>query len=129
MNYFSVIRPPAGQITQPQSCAFFPGDDWKRTTLDRSSLLATRGWSTSHRTSPWTPLGLRKAGPFYDSFVSSCVAPGNFVWSSPSRERGSQFIGQYLSVHKELFCNPPTNRRLEEAIDVDWFKMMKFKAP
>ncbi|GBN34261.1 hypothetical protein AVEN_265357-1 [Araneus ventricosus] len=25
---------------------------------------------------PWTPLGLRKAGRFYYSYVSSCVAPG-----------------------------------------------------
>ncbi|GBN05286.1 hypothetical protein AVEN_260713-1 [Araneus ventricosus] len=44
INYFSVIRPPAGQITQPQSCAFLNGIDWKRSTVDRRSLSATRGW-------------------------------------------------------------------------------------
>ncbi|GBN32156.1 hypothetical protein AVEN_136394-1 [Araneus ventricosus] len=31
-------------------------------------------------------------------------------------EGGNQSIGQYLSVHKDSFSNPPTNRRLEEAI-------------
>ncbi|GBL72527.1 hypothetical protein AVEN_130150-1 [Araneus ventricosus] len=46
MNYFSVIRPPAGQITQPQSCAFLHGVDWKRSTLDRRSLSAAGGWPT-----------------------------------------------------------------------------------
>ncbi|GBM72130.1 hypothetical protein AVEN_212304-1 [Araneus ventricosus] len=45
-NYFSVTGPPAGQIDQPQSCASFPGDDWKRSTLDRVSLSATRMWPT-----------------------------------------------------------------------------------
>ncbi|GBM98664.1 hypothetical protein AVEN_214676-1 [Araneus ventricosus] len=29
---------------------------------------------------------------------------------------GNQSIGQYLSVHEESFSNPPTNRRLEEAV-------------
>ncbi|GBN95572.1 hypothetical protein AVEN_125611-1 [Araneus ventricosus] len=37
-------------------------------------------------------------------------------------------IGQYLSVHKDSFSNPPTNRRLEEAVVGDWPKRMKFKA-
>ncbi|GBN61460.1 hypothetical protein AVEN_258366-1 [Araneus ventricosus] len=46
MNYFSVTRPPAGQIDQPQSCASFPGDHWKRSTLDRRSLSAIRMWPT-----------------------------------------------------------------------------------
>ncbi|GBM08079.1 hypothetical protein AVEN_122993-1 [Araneus ventricosus] len=41
---------------------------------------------------------------------------------------GNQFIGQYLSVHKDSFSNLPTNRRLEEAAVVDRPKMMKFKA-
>ncbi|GBN20717.1 hypothetical protein AVEN_125103-1 [Araneus ventricosus] len=41
---------------------------------------------------------------------------------------GNQSIGQYLSVHKDSSNNPPTNRRLEEAVVVDWSKMMKFKA-
>ncbi|GBM90654.1 hypothetical protein AVEN_141685-1 [Araneus ventricosus] len=41
---------------------------------------------------------------------------------------GNQSIGHYLYVHKDSFSNPPTNRRLEEAVVVDWPKMMKFKA-
>ncbi|GBN41457.1 hypothetical protein AVEN_175234-1 [Araneus ventricosus] len=41
---------------------------------------------------------------------------------------GNQFIGQYLSVHKDPFSNLQTNRRLEEAVVGDWPKMMKFKA-
>ncbi|GBM02185.1 hypothetical protein AVEN_190604-1 [Araneus ventricosus] len=40
----------------------------------------------------------------------------------------NQSIGQYLSVHKDSFSNPPTNRGVEEAIVVDWPKMMEFKA-
>ncbi|GBN13516.1 hypothetical protein AVEN_162251-1, partial [Araneus ventricosus] len=41
----------------------------------------------------------------------------------------NQSIGQYLSDYQEdSFSNPPTNRRLEEAVVVDWPKMMKFKA-
>ncbi|GBN58978.1 hypothetical protein AVEN_37103-1, partial [Araneus ventricosus] len=39
----------------------------------------------------------------------------------------NQSIGQFLSVHKDSFSNTPTNRRLEEAVAVDWPKMMKFK--
>ncbi|GBM59523.1 hypothetical protein AVEN_24124-1 [Araneus ventricosus] len=78
MNYFSVIRRPAGQIIQPQSCAFFYGVDWKRPALDRRYLSATRGWPTPNGTvlTPWTPLGLRKAGQFYYPLRSSGVAPG-----------------------------------------------------
>ncbi|GBO16609.1 hypothetical protein AVEN_50383-1 [Araneus ventricosus] len=40
---------------------------------------------------------------------------------------GNQSIGQYLSIHKDSISNPPTNRRLEEAVVVDWPKMIKFK--
>ncbi|GBM65056.1 hypothetical protein AVEN_222460-1, partial [Araneus ventricosus] len=40
----------------------------------------------------------------------------------------NQFSDQYLSVHKDSFSYPPTNRRLEEAVVVDLPKMMKFKA-
>ncbi|GBN92782.1 hypothetical protein AVEN_110080-1 [Araneus ventricosus] len=41
---------------------------------------------------------------------------------------GKQSIGQYLSVHKDSFSNPPTNRRLEEAVVGGRPKMLKFKA-
>ncbi|GBM24149.1 hypothetical protein AVEN_167552-1 [Araneus ventricosus] len=40
----------------------------------------------------------------------------------------NQSIGQCLSVHKDSFSNPPTNRWLQEAVVVHWSKMMKFKA-
>ncbi|GBO39813.1 hypothetical protein AVEN_48348-1, partial [Araneus ventricosus] len=40
----------------------------------------------------------------------------------------NQSIGQYLYVHKYSFSNPPFNRRLEDAVVVDWPTMMKFKA-
>ncbi|GBN19279.1 hypothetical protein AVEN_254244-1 [Araneus ventricosus] len=46
MNYFSVIRPSAGQITQPQSCASLHDLDWKRSTLNCTSLSAARVWAT-----------------------------------------------------------------------------------
>ncbi|GBL79542.1 hypothetical protein AVEN_18126-1 [Araneus ventricosus] len=41
---------------------------------------------------------------------------------------GNQSIGQYLSVLKDSFSNPPTIRCLEEADVGVWPKMMKFKA-
>ncbi|GBO15679.1 hypothetical protein AVEN_153441-1, partial [Araneus ventricosus] len=31
----------------------------------------------------------------------------------------NQSVGQNLSVHKDSFSNPPTNRTLEEAVVVD----------
>ncbi|GBM14732.1 hypothetical protein AVEN_72005-1 [Araneus ventricosus] len=43
-------------------------------------------------------------------------------------DEGNQSIGQYLSVHKDSSSNPTTNSRLEEAVVVNWPKMMKFKA-
>ncbi|GBN28341.1 hypothetical protein AVEN_248352-1 [Araneus ventricosus] len=93
MNYFSVIlRPPAGQITQPQSCAFYPAVDWKRSTLNRGSLSATRRWPTLHGNAPWTPLGLRKAGPSYESYVPSCVVPESSLGSSLSWKTGREDV-------------------------------------
>ncbi|GBM41759.1 hypothetical protein AVEN_38631-1 [Araneus ventricosus] len=90
MNYFSVIRLPAGQITQPQSCAFLHGVDWKQSTLDRWSLSAARGWPAPNGTAltHWTPLGLRKAGQIYYPLCSFCVAPGTLLCGSLSWERG-----------------------------------------
>ncbi|GBN96755.1 hypothetical protein AVEN_74863-1 [Araneus ventricosus] len=41
---------------------------------------------------------------------------------------GNQSIEQYFSIHKDSFSNPPTNRRLEEAVVGEWLKVMKFKA-
>ncbi|GBN53893.1 hypothetical protein AVEN_107912-1 [Araneus ventricosus] len=78
MNYFSLICLPAGQITQPQSCVFLHGVSWKRSTLDRRSLSATRGRPAPNGSAltPWTPLGLRKAREFYYPLRFSCVAPG-----------------------------------------------------
>ncbi|GBL94352.1 hypothetical protein AVEN_199391-1 [Araneus ventricosus] len=76
MNYFSVIRTPAGQITQPQSCAFLHGVDWMPSTLNRRSLSVTRGWSLKRYPHSLDPFRSRKAGQFYYPLRSSCVAPG-----------------------------------------------------
>ncbi|GBL98947.1 hypothetical protein AVEN_227471-1 [Araneus ventricosus] len=56
----------------------------------------------------------------------SCETLSAFVPAITAIVR-NQSIGQYLSVHKDSFSNPPTNRRLEEAVVVDWPKMMRFK--
>ncbi|GBM94704.1 hypothetical protein AVEN_16716-1 [Araneus ventricosus] len=45
MNYLPVIRPQAGQITQPQSCAFLHGVDWIWSILTGGLSRLTRGWS------------------------------------------------------------------------------------
>ncbi|GBO37987.1 hypothetical protein AVEN_206096-1, partial [Araneus ventricosus] len=36
--------------------------------------------------------------------------------------RVNQSFDQYLSVHKDSFNNPPTNRRLEEAAVLRWLR-------
>ncbi|GBO03394.1 hypothetical protein AVEN_116524-1 [Araneus ventricosus] len=74
----------------------------------------------------WWPLaGPRPEPPERDTHY-------HWWWDSePHRycaHRGrNQSIGQYLFVHKDSCSNPPTNRRLEEAVVVDWPKMIKFK--
>ncbi|GBO03947.1 hypothetical protein AVEN_164654-1 [Araneus ventricosus] len=82
MIYFSVIRPQAGQITQPQSCAFLLGVDWMRSTLNRRSLSAIRGWSVKRYrtacTSCLQPLGLRKAGQYYYPLTLLLRRSGDF---------------------------------------------------
>ncbi|GBL88344.1 hypothetical protein AVEN_103008-1 [Araneus ventricosus] len=52
------------------------------------------------------------------------------IWTDEAcfSRSGNQSIGQYLPVHKDFFSHPPTNRRLEEEVVVDWPKMMKFEA-
>ncbi|GBO28442.1 hypothetical protein AVEN_35992-1 [Araneus ventricosus] len=83
INCFSVIRPPAGQISQPQSRAFLHGVDWKRSTLDRRSLSATRGWPT--QTVPYSLPGPSRLAEcrvvlLPTSFLLRCF--GDFtVWS------------------------------------------------
>ncbi|GBM33991.1 hypothetical protein AVEN_166424-1 [Araneus ventricosus] len=73
MNYLLVIRPEAGQITQPQSCAFLHGVDWMRSFLTGDLCRLTRGpKETALR---WTPVGLRKVGSFITHLHSSCVVP------------------------------------------------------
>ncbi|GBM65122.1 hypothetical protein AVEN_70841-1 [Araneus ventricosus] len=105
MNYFSVIRPPAGQIIQPQSCAFLHGVDWKRSTLDRRSLSATRGWPTPNGTAftLWTPLDLCKAGKFYYPLRSSCVAPGTSLCGPLSWERGRGDVTTGMLCQNECY--------------------------
>ncbi|GBM42210.1 hypothetical protein AVEN_17234-2-1, partial [Araneus ventricosus] len=51
-----------------------------------------------------------------------------FNFKNRNKILGNQSIGQYLSVHKDSFSNPPTNRRLEDTVDGDWPKMTTFKA-
>ncbi|GBN97115.1 hypothetical protein AVEN_88753-1 [Araneus ventricosus] len=41
------------------------------------------------------------------------------------RTARNQSIGQYSL---DSFSNPPTNRRLEETVAIDWSRMMKLKA-
>ncbi|GBL87955.1 hypothetical protein AVEN_192110-1 [Araneus ventricosus] len=87
-NYFSVICPQAGQIAQPQSYAFLHGVDSMRSTLDWRSLSAALGWSVKCYCSPWTPLGLFKAGQFYCPLALLLRCSGDLAeWSSLSRER------------------------------------------
>ncbi|GBL57149.1 hypothetical protein AVEN_31511-1 [Araneus ventricosus] len=50
--------------------------------------------------------------------VSSPNGLRDFVMRNPS-------IGQYLSVHKDSFSYPPSNRRLEEAVVVEWSLILK----
>ncbi|GBM90867.1 hypothetical protein AVEN_128318-1 [Araneus ventricosus] len=87
MNYFSVIRPPAGQITQPQSCAFFPGDDWKQSTSDTGRLcrLHVCGLLKRYHAPSLDPsrLCVRPGSfiiPFYDSYVSSPASAGDSLY-------------------------------------------------
>ncbi|GBN46655.1 hypothetical protein AVEN_203995-1 [Araneus ventricosus] len=88
MNYFSVIRPPAGQITQPQSCAFLHGVDWKWTTLGWRSLPATRGWPTQNGTTPLDPSRLVQCREVLLAISILLRCSGDFaVWCSLSWER------------------------------------------
>ncbi|GBN16015.1 hypothetical protein AVEN_90073-1 [Araneus ventricosus] len=88
MNYFSVIRPPAGQITQPQSCAFLHGVDWKWTILGRRSLSATRGWPTQNGTAPLDPSRLAQCRAVLLAISFLLRFSGDFaVWSSLPWER------------------------------------------
>ncbi|GBN18422.1 hypothetical protein AVEN_151809-1 [Araneus ventricosus] len=75
MNYLLVIRPQAGQITQPQSCAFFHGVDWIWSILTGGFCRLTCGWSAKTKPLRWTPVGFRKVGSFITHLRSSCVDP------------------------------------------------------
>ncbi|GBM00505.1 hypothetical protein AVEN_111733-1 [Araneus ventricosus] len=99
MKYFSVIRPQAEQITQPQSCAFFHGVEWMQSTLDRRSLSVARGWSVKRYPTPWTHLGLRKAGSFITHIRSSCVAPGTSLGGRLCREKDRKGGRRHNMLH------------------------------
>ncbi|GBM18230.1 hypothetical protein AVEN_39001-1 [Araneus ventricosus] len=58
MNYLSVIRPQAGQLTQPQSCAFLHGVDWMWSILTGGLCRLTRGWSAKRNCTPLDPCWL-----------------------------------------------------------------------
>ncbi|GBL78467.1 hypothetical protein AVEN_42955-1 [Araneus ventricosus] len=76
MNYFSVIRPPAGQITHhsrvPSSMVLIGCGQLLTVGLCRLHA----GFLSKRYRTPWTPLGLRKAGQIYYPLRSSCVALG-----------------------------------------------------
>ncbi|GBL87691.1 hypothetical protein AVEN_81318-1 [Araneus ventricosus] len=57
-NYLSVTRPQAGQITQPQSCAFLHGDDWMRLVLTGGLCRLTRRWSAKQYRTQLDPFRL-----------------------------------------------------------------------
>ncbi|GBM83716.1 hypothetical protein AVEN_271706-1 [Araneus ventricosus] len=58
---------------------------------------------------------------------STSTPPTHITNDNKSKEdKGNQSIGQ-PSVHKDSFGNPPTNRRIEEVVVVDWPKMINFK--
>ncbi|GBL89277.1 Putative inorganic phosphate cotransporter [Araneus ventricosus] len=69
-------------------------------------------------------------GTFLSFLTSGMLCASEFLggWPSVFYIGGNQSIGQYLSVHKDSFSNPPTSKRLEEAVVGDWPKMIKFKA-
>ncbi|GBM95900.1 hypothetical protein AVEN_183330-1 [Araneus ventricosus] len=91
-----VIRHQAGQITQPQSCAFLHGVDWLWSILNGGLCRLKRGWSF-HRKLKETALhlvlvGLRKVGRFMTHLRSSCVVlsgtSAGVVWPTRRGKRG-----------------------------------------
>ncbi|GBL78003.1 hypothetical protein AVEN_143321-1 [Araneus ventricosus] len=83
---------------------------------------------------PEKPLATKgQAQKRYDLFNCADISVNGITFCNFNRRdyrklTGNQSIAQYLSVHKDSFSNPSTNRRLEEAGVGDWPKMMKFKA-
>ncbi|GBN24526.1 hypothetical protein AVEN_34029-1 [Araneus ventricosus] len=71
INYFSVIRPSSGQITRPQSCASLQDLDWKRSTLNCTSLSAARvsATQTIPRSLPEPLWVCVRPGRFHDSVL------------------------------------------------------------
>ncbi|GBN61761.1 hypothetical protein AVEN_213830-1 [Araneus ventricosus] len=90
MNYFSVIRLTAVQITQPQSCVSLQGVDWNRSSVTGGFVGYTRvAYSNGTALTSCTPLGLRNAGPFLLLLRFLLRRSGDFlVWSSLSWEGG-----------------------------------------
>ncbi|GBN66089.1 hypothetical protein AVEN_80521-1 [Araneus ventricosus] len=102
MNYFSVIRPSAGQTTQPQSCASLHGVDCKRSTPNWKSLSVTRVWATQPipRFTPRTPLDLRKAGPhIYKPYPDRTEAGNQPI---PLATRGSDVVFSSLTYRTAI---------------------------
>ncbi|GBM26884.1 hypothetical protein AVEN_264742-1 [Araneus ventricosus] len=85
MTYLSVIRPQAGQITQPQSRAFLHGVDWMWSILTGGLCRLTRGWFLKRNRTLLDLLGLRKVGSFITHLRSSYVVPsGDSAWGGRS---------------------------------------------
>ncbi|GBO03095.1 hypothetical protein AVEN_121871-1 [Araneus ventricosus] len=84
---FRLIDTQAGQITQPQACAFLNGVDWMLSILTGGLCRLTRGWSAERNRTPLAPVGLRKVADLLTLIL--CNSLWDFGWSGrPSWERG-----------------------------------------
>ncbi|GBO23303.1 hypothetical protein AVEN_221468-1, partial [Araneus ventricosus] len=99
---------------------------WNEETLHRLPIVSS---APAPRLPP-LPNRLSAADVQCDThcFPSAFIFRRGECQKSVTRTAGNQSIGQFLSVRQDFFSNPPTNRRLEEAVVVDWSKMMKFKS-
>ncbi|GBM29385.1 hypothetical protein AVEN_253907-1 [Araneus ventricosus] len=97
MIYLLVIRPQAGQITQPQLCAFLNGVDWTWSVLTAGLCRLTRGWPSKETAHRWALVGLRKVGRFITHLRSSCVVSSgtsaDVIWPAVVRKRGDITTG------------------------------------
>ncbi|GBM87863.1 hypothetical protein AVEN_182884-1 [Araneus ventricosus] len=92
MLYLLVIRPQAGQITQPQSCAFLHDVDWIWSILTEGLCRLTRGWSAKQTAFLWALVCLRKVCRFITHLRSSFVVPSGtsvgVVWPAVVGQMG-----------------------------------------
>ncbi|GBM79018.1 hypothetical protein AVEN_23059-1 [Araneus ventricosus] len=103
----------------------------KRSKCSFAKICSTKGKGNSHGNRP--DLARSRLEYLSDGRCNNSSAEVGVLMAITGHDPtpplgGNQSIAQYLSVHKDSFNNPPTNRRLEEAVVGDWPKMMKFKA-